>query len=548
MDFIFDAFSAWNSFGLFLIAFVFISIGGSIVSYELSWRVKGRRLKARIKEIRVIGKRKGGDDAIRTYRGGIPEKKSEKDKKPLGQELKENPVGGVFGLLFALMFLGIPLFFTGMGAHMGYQYYNLTHHGEYANARVIRNDSHYDSESGTSYKAVLEFHDYSGRLHEVKDSISYGNSPSFKTGQSVGVYYDAEDPKTFVIDDFWHNMALALIMMCVFPFFLGFLMFVSKMQKRQRGEYTKGEKRGAAKYAGETYHTVYEYQLPNGERTEYVSGWSSNMIGKNVPGREVAVFVSARNPEKMKKPSIAAMIFGLIFLLPGLFVGTQAVQTFEFNVFTVLVPIAVIGFIVFKISRFIAKIPKQELKRGMDEFRKKGFSVSSSSAGENARALTTSEVRARMKAYVKNYKFGAYACFLIAAALAGGAYYTGNDMVEKLAVGVPARGEVVDFESRYSSTSDGSGYTYYSVVKYRDASGRVVKFQDQVGSSHRMHKRGDEVDVLYNPDDSSDAMIDRGIWNWLVSGGLALVAFLMSLAGLDNMRTVRLYGGGRQRV
>lgn len=539
MDFIFDAFGAWNSFGMFLMAAVFILIGGGILGYELMWRFKGKSVKARIKEIRVVGKRKEDDDDIRTYHSTVPDKNEVTDASV--KDLKNNPIG----IIFLLLFLGMPLGFSGMGAYMGYKYYDLKARGEYAQARIVDNEYHTDSDGAGSYKAVLSFNDYSGRSRRVKDTISYGSSPSFSAGSTVGVYYDSDDPEKFVIDDYWHNMAIAVAFMCVFPIFFGFIFFISRLQKRQSGTYQKGNKKGAAKYANETYYAVYEYQLPNGERTEHVSDWGSNMLGKNIPGRQVNVLVSAHNPEKMKKPSMAAMIFGFIFFLPGVFIGVQAVKTFEFNVMTVLLPFAILGFFAFKISRFISKIPKKEFKEGMKALREDGFSVTMSSGrkADNARALSTSEIRERMKAVTTNYVVGGYVCFLIAIGLAGGSYYTGNDLVGKLAVGVPAQGEVVDFESRYSSSSEGSGYTYYSVVRFVDENGRSIKFRDKVGSSHRMHKRGEQVDVLYDPQDSSDAMIDRGIWNWLISGGLALGAFLLMLAGIDNMRTARLYGG-----
>lgn len=548
MDFIFEAFSAWNSIGLFIMAFVFISIGGGVLAYELYWHVFGVRVKAHIKEVRVTSKvtpsqRSEQKSEQRTISKINDDKQS---LSALTKDMKKTPFSSVIGLLFALLFLGLPLTFTGFGVHMGYKYYSLKSFGEYANARVIRNDSSYDSEGGTSYKAVLEFWDYKGQRREVKDSISYGNSPSYGTGTFLGVYYDADNPTRFVIDDYWHNMGIAIIFMCVFPIFFGFLMFVSYLQKRQNNMKSGSGRKAGAKYSGEIYYSVYEYQLPNGERHEHVSNMGSSLIGKNIPGRAVTVFVSARNAEKVKKPSYVLVVFGIIFLLPGLFVLHQAIETLEFNSMMFILPAAIIGYIAFKISKVISKIPRGVLREGFQDFRKNGVQVTSSSGkAENAVALTSSELRQRMRGLVKNYIIGGYLCLAIALGLAVGAYYLGENMAEKIAIGVSARGEVVGFESRYSSSSEGSGYTYYSVVEFIDKNGRMVKFEDRVGSSHRMHKRGDLVDILYDPENPIDAIIDRGIWNWGVSGGMAIAALLFMLLGLDNMRTARLYRGGR---
>ncbi|MGH1456896.1 MAG: DUF3592 domain-containing protein [Alphaproteobacteria bacterium] len=349
----------------------------------------------------------------------------------------------------------------------------------------------------------------------------------------------------------WNSMGL-FIMAAVFILIGGGISVYELMWlfsgKRVKGRIKEVRAVGKAGKGSETYYAVYEYQLPNGELREKVSSWGSGALGKNIPGREVRVLISPRYPNKMKKPHIAVLIFGFIFLLPGLFIMRQAVQTFEFNYMMVVLPLMFFAFIGFKIYLVVSKISEDDWREGMAAFRdarKEGFSVKSSGGGDskNARVLSSDEIRERMKAHRKNYVVGGYICLLLAVGCAGGAYYLGGNMVGKLRVGIPAQGEVVGFESKYSSTSDGSGYTYYSIVEFTDGGGNLVKFQDGIGSSHRMHKRGDEVNVLYMPDDSGDAMIDRGIWNWAVSGGLALAAFLLMLAGMDNMKVARLYNG-----
>ncbi len=548
-DFVFDAFTAWNSIGLFIMAFVFILIGGGLTAYELVWLISGKRIQGRIKELRVVGKEDNQDELSEQPK----ESKAKEDEASLIEGLKKEPVSGGVSLLFVLLFMSIPIIFTGFGVYTGYKYVHLTQNGEYAQAKVVRNESSRDSNGGTSYKAVLSFRDYNGVMHEVRDGLSYGSSPSYEVGTSIGVYYDANKPKTFVIDDFWHNMALSLGFMLVFPLFYLILRVASFFQNKQKSS-SQQNKSGAKKsFTNETYYAVYEYKMPNGDRREQVSDLGSSQMGKNIPGRRVSVLISPRNPEKMKRPHFALLFFGLVFLAPGLFILNQAIQTVEFSYMMIVLPLALFAFIGVKISMFIARIPKKEWNEGIAAFKeakKDGFRVSSSGGGssKNARVLSMADVRERMRAMVKNYSIGGYICLLLALGLAGGAYYLGADMVGKIRSGMPAQGEVVDFESRYSSSSEGSGYTYYSVVEFTDGAGRLVKFRDRVGSSHRLNKRGDVVDVLYALNNPVDAMIDRGIWNWAMSAGLALAALLLMFAAMDNFRTARLYGGGGHRT
>ena len=83
---------------------------------------------------------------------------------------------------------------------------------------------------------------------------------------------------------------------------------------------------------------------------------------------------------------------------------------------------------------------------------------------------------------------------------------------------------------------------YYAIVGFIDGNGRSVEFEDSVGASSPMYKRGDAVGVIYYPDEPKDAIIDRGIFNWSLSGGLAVGAFLTLLMAFHNFRVSRRFG------
>ncbi|MGN7438826.1 MAG: DUF3592 domain-containing protein [Alcanivorax sp.] len=528
-DLVFNAMSAWNSIGLIIMALVFLLIGGGMTGYELYWRLKAKRIKGRIAELRF---KKGSKSTSRSSSSRSSGNYTYNDK---GGTQKSGGVAIFFFIIF-------PLIFSSIGAYMGYSYISLTKTGEYADATVIRNDSSYDSDSGTTYKAVLSFVDRNGKHWEVKDSISYGGSPSFKTGSKVGVYYRADNPKKFVIDDFWHNMVISIAFMAFGFVFISIVCFAFFFKGNVGGKTdnkVSGGKPKKESFMNDMYYAVYEYRTPSGETMQQVSGsGSSNLLGK-LPGKKITLMVFPENPDKVRRPSNALLIFGLIFLLPGLFIANVAVTTFEFSFMTVAIILAIIGFITFKIKGVMSGIPAGELKKGWEEFKKEGVTITSSGGGENAKALDQADIAKRVKYHARNTMISGYIMLVIALCLSGGAYYTGLDMVKMTQNGLSAQGEVVGIESRRSD----DGYTYHSVISFTDMSGVRVKFRDSVGSSHALHKRGDMIDVLYLEEDPQDAIVDRGIYNWGLSGGLAIAAILLLWLGVHSLAIARIHGG-----
>jgi hypothetical protein len=80
-----------------------------------------------------------------------------------------------------------------------------------------------------------------------------------------------------------------------------------------------------------------------------------------------------------------------------------------------------------------------------------------------------------------------------------------------------ADGTVIDLKESYDSQDDTT--VYYPIVRFTTAEGRTVEFESNVSSSHDV---GDRVEVLYDPDDPTDARLS-GFFN-LWFGSLAFGA------------------------
>lgn len=78
-----------------------------------------------------------------------------------------------------------------------------------------------------------------------------------------------------------------------------------------------------------------------------------------------------------------------------------------------------------------------------------------------------------------------------------------------------ATGTVVDLSREIDDEGD---ETFYPVVRFTTAEGQEIEFVSSSGSSPPSESPGDRVDVLYDPDDPSDAKLSGFFHLWLFPG------------------------------
>lgn len=98
-------------------------------------------------------------------------------------------------------------------------------------------------------------------------------------------------------------------------------------------------------------------------------------------------------------------------------------------------------------------------------------------------------------------------------------------------------GQVIEMEE---STDGEGGCCVYSPVVEFTANGRPVRFEGGNASSPPAYRVGQEVKVLYNPQDPDDASIDSFYELWLVPAILApvdvLLFVVLNWVAIANMR------------
>jgi len=99
--------------------------------------------------------------------------------------------------------------------------------------------------------------------------------------------------------------------------------------------------------------------------------------------------------------------------------------------------------------------------------------------------------------------------------------------------GVSADGHVVSLQLSSSAHSS----SYYPIVDFVVLGGETVRFRDRIGSNPALYRPGDLVRVRYLASSpTSTAIIDRGVWNWLLPGALALFGIGLIAAAVTISR------------
>ncbi|HLO84970.1 MAG TPA: DUF3592 domain-containing protein [Nostocaceae cyanobacterium] len=107
-------------------------------------------------------------------------------------------------------------------------------------------------------------------------------------------------------------------------------------------------------------------------------------------------------------------------------------------------------------------------------------------------------------------------------ALGGGVFASigiksGIDTRSFLSTAIPAQGTVIDLVESSSTTKNRTSYTYRPVVKFTTNLGEPTIFESKAGSNPPSFTKGQQVEVLYNPQNPQSAVINAWFDIWGLS-------------------------------
>ena len=88
---------------------------------------------------------------------------------------------------------------------------------------------------------------------------------------------------------------------------------------------------------------------------------------------------------------------------------------------------------------------------------------------------------------------------------------------------VEAKATVIEIKEEFSADSDGSGYMYYPIIEYK-AGDKDVKVK-LGGASSPAYDVGQKIDILYNPNDTTEIIVKGEI-------GLNVIAIILIVLGV----------------
>jgi hypothetical protein len=287
---------------------------------------------------------------------------------------------------------------------------------------------------------------------------------------------------------------------------------------------------------GGTYTPVYRYTLADGQSHVAKSDTGSGWVRGKETGRVVPLMISAHNPTEAREAGGYLFdLIGLVFALPGVLFGYIALTAYPVTRMTWFMAAAMLLYLGERAWR--AFIPKGQ-RLSIEDWKKQHNIGQATLDLTNVKPIETlvsapEAAQARLK-QTQNYKVIVPILAAVAVLLLGIGVFQSMKISRLEAQGLRAEGRVVRLNSEHSS--NGHGYTYYPVVRFRTQANATVEFKDSVGTNPPSHRAGDRVTVLYLPSDPQrQAIIDRGVLlNWtipaiifLFAAGLAMLSIVL---------------------
>ena len=270
------------------------------------------------------------------------------------------------------------------------------------------------------------------------------------------------------------------------------------------------------------FHPIYEFTTRDGEAIVMKSG-SAGRLAQNLPNTRRTFLVDPENKYDLRNIWPSQIVWSLVLFLVGLQLFVIASVSGRGLMWAAVV--AVVLILVWIMKNFLTPDENLTTESPQPVMKKKRSSrwvqavVREPDKFDSAKILSEREhwqeiLRADRSTLLWMPLWLALGLFAL-----GFGGYRGYQRANLTINGERTPGRVVRTETAEGSETD----SYYTVVKFKDAQGKAFEVRDTIGSSSALDKRGDELDVLYDPAEPAQALLDRGFWSWLLPGGFTML-------------------------
>lgn len=281
------------------------------------------------------------------------------------------------------------------------------------------------------------------------------------------------------------------------------------------------------------YASVFSFTTLDGTKHICRSGISSSNMTTKPIGTPQKIRYRSENPNQAKVKNNSFLVLGILCSIISLilaFVYFSCVETSITSVLLLLVFLAYFAFRTF--SRFEGRNITEKLQK-MDK--KKAFFEN---LEKNTRPINDDETflgaesfSSEQSKYNTMLKKWMPVNYVIAFGMIFGSLYWTYDVYQFSQNAITTTGKIIAFKQGRSTPSDGRTiYTYAPIVAY-EVNGQKLEHTSKVSTSSSSRKTGEIVEILYNPEKPSEAMIERGFMNYILeiilfTAGIAILIIL----------------------
>ncbi len=294
--------------------------------------------------------------------------------------------------------------------------------------------------------------------------------------------------------------------------------------------------RGSKKQGGPMYYPVIEYIGSGNIKT--LTGSTGSSRPMHEIGESVTVLYSRKKDEARLK-SMVPLVMGLFFGLTGLGLCYLFIQIFTFSYFSMAV-YAVVGILIMNGGRkALKKRDINSLDELKESFRNTEMKTRKGVGPEEpVRIYDPAELTENISKQSKGLKYVGPVFTVVGLLAIALAIYLGLERADFLETALTADGEVIKLNERRSDDS----YVYYPVVEFKlPGSYDVLSFEHDAGSNPPSYRVGEQVQVLYDPRNPQNAIIDAGLFNWFAPGIASIMGLIFASVGISSIKQWRKF-------
>lgn len=302
---------------------------------------------------------------------------------------------------------------------------------------------------------------------------------------------------------------------------LGLLLLGNRLYWRLCAQRVAGVIIGVRADDSRCYHEVYRYRLPDGGTHEATCDMGTQPSESMRTGRELALLVLPQHPNAATPVHLYVMdVVGVVFALIGALIVRFALQAWPISSSTWIS----LGLLVLIAATHLYRrlrpqgggrppVPPLSRSRSTDWH--------DSPVRPVEELLDPDQLAAQRAQWQRSARWLRPGVPLIGLALIALAVNLSLGLWSLQTRGVSAEGQIVSLERSGSGRSS----SYHPIVRFVSLEGASIRFRDRIGSNPPLYHPGDAVRVRYlAAAPASSAIIDHGLWNWLLPAGLSLSA------------------------